>query len=228
MPWTVRDVLKGIVFFVVAQVVLFGIILGIVLLVHRYAEQVPTTALIFVAMLVGEPVMLLAAWRFSAFKYRSGWRSLGFCRPTTLTKAVWIVVVALILLFLANFIYSLIIVLFDVKLLRLAESPLEEYVETLAWRAAYAVLLILVAPVVEETFFRGFVFPGIGRRYGVWWGATVSAALFAVMHVSLGALFPLFVMGLLLAWVYLRTRSIWPCIGFHAAYNSVALILMVS
>ena len=91
-----------------------------------------------------------------------------------------------------------------------------------------AVLLILVAPVVEETFFRGFVFPGIGRRYGMWWGATVSAALFAAMHVSLGALFPLFVMGLLLAWVYFRTRSIWACIGFHAAYNSVALILMVS
>jgi membrane protease YdiL (CAAX protease family) len=228
IPWTISDVVKGIAFFLVALIVVSAIFLLFALLLGFLSdgEQVPLTALVLVAMQLSELAMLLAAWHFSVHKYRSGWRSLGFRYPTTLTNAVWLVVAALILAFLSNFIYSLVIISLGVKLPQVTEPNLELF-GTSAGIAIYAVLAILVAPVAEETFFRGFVFQGLRRRYSLRRSAIVSAALFAVMHFSLITLLPAFVVGLLSVWIYLRTNSIWACIVFHAAYNSVIVIISV-
>lgn len=226
VPWSVTDVVKGIGFFVVAEIALLIVVLGVLRLLPSNGDQVPTTAAMFVAMQVGELVILLAAWRFSVFKYRSGWRSLGFRSPSRLTDAIRLVVVALFVAFLANIVYLVIVMSLDVELFKPSEPPME-LIETPVGLAVFAVLAILVAPVAEETFFRGFMFPGIGRKYGLWWGAVGSAALFAMVHFSLGALVPTFIAGLLLAWVYHRTGSIWACIGFHAVYNSLAVIALL-
>ena len=228
IPWAVIDVVKGVALYLVALVVVIGI-LSLFLAFDPFslnADKGFTTALLFVVMSVGELLMLLAAWRFSSFKYHCGWRSLGFRYPRKLGDAVRLVVIGLILSFLASFIYAIIITALDLDSFQAAEPP-SELVETSAGLAVFVILAVLVAPIAEETFFRGFVFPGIGRKYGVWWGAIASAALFAGMHGSLGALFGTFVIGLVLAWVYVRTRSIWACIGCHAAYNSLALITLI-
>jgi len=94
-----------------------------------------------------------------------------------------------------------------------------------------SLLAVLVAPFAEEIFFRGFIFSGIGNRYGYGWGAILSALIFALVHVltlwQLGVLVPIFLLGLLLAWLYMRTGSIWPCIFTHFAYNTIALLFVV-
>ena len=228
IPWSVTDVVKGVVLYLVALAVVIGI-LSLFLAFDPFSLNTDkgfTTALLFVVMSVGELLMLLAAWRFSSFKYRCGWHSLGFRYPRKLGNAVRLVIIALILSFLASLIYAIIITALGLNSLQATEPP-SELVETSAGVAVFAILAVLVAPIAEETFFRGFVFPGIGRKYGMWWGAIASAVLFAVMHGSLGALFGTFVIGLVLAWVYVRTRSIWACIGCHAAYNSLALITLI-
>jgi hypothetical protein len=45
--------------------------------------------------------------------------------------------------------------------------------------------------------------------------------------LSTESLVPIFLLGLMLAWLYHKTKSIWPCIIVHAAYNSIAVISMI-
>lgn len=54
-------------------------------------------------------------------------------------------------------------------------------------------------------------------------GVMVASLLFAAAHVSVGAALPVFVAGMLLAWLYVRTRSIWPPLTAHALQNFIAV-----
>ncbi|MBI4492323.1 MAG: CPBP family intramembrane metalloprotease [Chloroflexi bacterium] len=90
------------------------------------------------------------------------------------------------------------------------------------------VLLVgaVLAPIAEELFFRGFVFRAYLVARGARWAYPLSAALFALLHVNLPAALPIFAMGLLLAWLCHRNRSVVPGIVAHGFNNAVALLLL--
>jgi membrane protease YdiL (CAAX protease family) len=89
--------------------------------------------------------------------------------------------------------------------------------------------VVILAPIAEEIFFRGVVFNAWLREGGRAFAYIGSAALFAVIHVSLVSLVPIFFLGLALAWVYERTGNLLAAIAMHATVNgiSVALTLLV-
>jgi membrane protease YdiL (CAAX protease family) len=95
------------------------------------------------------------------------------------------------------------------------------------WLVVLAV--VIVAPVAEEAFFRGVVFNAWRREAGRRWAFFGSAALFAAIHLSLLSLLPIFLLGLGLAWVYDRTKSLLAPMVMHGTVNgiSVALALLV-
>ena len=89
--------------------------------------------------------------------------------------------------------------------------------------------VVILAPIAEEIFFRGVVFNALLRESGRRWAYIGSSALFAVIHVSLVALVPIFLLGLALAWIYRRTGNLLAPMAMHATVNaiSVALALVV-
>jgi membrane protease YdiL (CAAX protease family) len=95
--------------------------------------------------------------------------------------------------------------------------------------ALVVVAVVILAPIAEEVFFRGVVFNAWLREGGRRWAYIGSAALFAVIHLSLVSLLPIFLLGLALAWVYERTGNLLAPIAMHATVNgiSVALALLV-
>jgi len=91
--------------------------------------------------------------------------------------------------------------------------------------AGYVGITCMIAPLAEELFFRGLLFPVLRARLGVAWGVLVTGALFSVVH-AVGSppetLIVLFVLGAGLCLLYLRTGSLLPCIGLHALNNAIA------
>ena len=91
--------------------------------------------------------------------------------------------------------------------------------------AGYIGITCLMAPVAEELFFRGLLFPVLSSRIGVAGGVIGTGAAFSLVH-ALGspveALIVLFVLGSGLCLLYLRTGSVLPCIGLHALNNAIA------
>jgi uncharacterized protein len=87
---------------------------------------------------------------------------------------------------------------------------------------------VILAPLVEEVFFRGFVFNGLRGRMDWWWAAVISGALFAAAHLDPLFLLPAFLIGILLAFLYQKTNSIWPGMIVHFLVNSLAVIFALT
>lgn len=244
IPWTIGDVARGVgvaVLAVVAIAFIMGI--GTVFLVGIEAftglggqdvgglldvlaaqGQLDVWLLFMgVAMLAGEGVMPFAAWLFSSLKYRCGWRALGF-RSFDVRRGLLSAVLVVLAGLLIGFLYDLLLVSLGVDAPSAVPS---EFTASGPAFAMVAVLAVFVAPLAEETFFRGFMFAGIAKRLGYVWGIVLSALLFSLAHMEVLALPPIFILGLLLAWLYVRTGSIWPCIVAHFGYNSIALLFMI-
>ena len=93
------------------------------------------------------------------------------------------------------------------------------------------VLVVGVAPVVEEFFFRGFFYGALRTRYGVWLAALLNGLLFGAIHYSgpdtLSILPPLAFLGIAFCLLYERTGTLYAPIAFHALNNTIAFSVQV-
>ncbi|MGH2951253.1 MAG: lysostaphin resistance A-like protein, partial [Solirubrobacterales bacterium] len=93
-------------------------------------------------------------------------------------------------------------------------------------------LIIAVAPLSEEVFFRGFLFGGLRRGVPFALAAVLSAGIWGLFHFtgpeSWGVVLQLTVFGIALAWLYDRTGSLWPPVAVHALNNALAFAVLTS
>ena len=87
------------------------------------------------------------------------------------------------------------------------------------------VAVVGLAPLAEEIFFRGVAYAGWRREHGVRRARIGAAVLFAVIHASLVAFLPILLLGLWLAWLYERTRSLLAAVAMHATFNAISVVL---
>jgi membrane protease YdiL (CAAX protease family) len=89
-------------------------------------------------------------------------------------------------------------------------------------------LVIAVIPaVVEEFFFRRIIFSYLLQSSRTFWTpAILSALFFAGMHNHFLSFFPIFLLGLALAFAYYTTKNIWTPIVLHAFNNGVSVVLL--
>lgn len=87
-------------------------------------------------------------------------------------------------------------------------------------------LAVVIAPITEELLFRGLILRGLLSRYSVRKSLIVSAILFGAIHVNPWQFVGTTIMGLLFAWWFVQTRSLFPCIFGHALNNAMHLILL--
>jgi membrane protease YdiL (CAAX protease family) len=100
--------------------------------------------------------------------------------------------------------------------------------------AVFVIVAAVVAPFVEELFFRGFLFGVYSRRQPIWLAYLVSSLLFTILHLEparmnasqmAGLSIGIFLLALLLAWLYRYTGSLYPGMVAHAVNNAAAALL---
>jgi hypothetical protein len=89
----------------------------------------------------------------------------------------------------------------------------------------------LIAPLVEELFFRGFLYPVLARRVGMVAGIVLTALPFALIHESQLArawapLLLLFFVGVILTTARARTGSVATSVLIHMGYNATLFIML--
>lgn len=222
VPWTLRDVVLASAIFVPIGVGgSLGLGIGLArlgLVEDKILAIVLGSALLPLALIAG-------AWIFGIRRHGVSPELLGF-RPASATSLGWLPLVALAIGLSATGVYALIMEAFGFDLLA-PDQNLEELaaLNGVDRISTFAIVGVL-APVGEEIFFRGFLLAALVSAIGGLRGALVSSAIFSVAHLNVGTLFPIFVMGILLSWLYLRTGSILPSIVAHAAQNLLALIFL--
>jgi len=102
-------------------------------------------------------------------------------------------------------------------------------------RDAYllAIIATTLGPLMEELFFRGFLYPVVAKRWGAGWGIFLSALPFALMHMqqygySWGILLVIFGVGLVCGIVRAVTGSVAASFLVHVGYNGAQMLLAIS
>ena len=209
VPWTVRDVWWGVAFLGL-WLVLF---MAVSLLVRFSGLDVNVGVLIGLA----ELALLVPVWWLTVRKYGVEWAALGL---QEFKGAMLGLGCGLMLLsFAFNLAYSFFLALFNLR----AQVDLVPIFTELSSPWWLLVAGVVVAPVVEEVFFRGFVFAGLCRRYNWQKAALISSALFAVIHLQPLSVLPIFILGYIFAYLYHRSNSIWPAILMHVSTNALGL-----
>ena len=222
VPWKLRDVILASVLCVPIGV---GGSLGLGIGLARLGlVEEKILAVVLGSTLL--PLALIAgAWIFGIRRHGVSPELLGF-RPTTATSLGWLPLVALAIGLSTTGVYALIMEALGIDLL-VPDQNLEGLaaLDGIERIPTFAIVGVL-APVAEEIFFRGFLLAALVSVVGGLRGALVSSAVFSAAHFNIGTLLPIFVMGMLLAWLYLRTGSIWPPVVAHAAQNLLALTFL--
>lgn len=174
-------------------------------------------ALVAVAItLVLDGWYLFAAWLFSLRVSHAGLTAWGFRRPRL--RILWAVPLGLVMVYGVSIAYNLLVQTEE-------QDIIQSFPRSVSGGLLFVLLACVIAPLFEETFFRGFLFQGFARSWGVVVGAVVSAVVFSLAHQQLDIFVPLFALGLALAWVYHTTRSVWGSIALHAVYNGLAVLV---
>ena len=93
--------------------------------------------------------------------------------------------------------------------------------------AAFALFACVLAPFMEETIFRVFLFNATRRYWGFWAGAIVSGLCFGAAHGDPIAAFPLALGGIVLAFVYYRTNNAFASMVTHGLFNSYTILALL-
>ncbi|MGH9718310.1 MAG: lysostaphin resistance A-like protein [Candidatus Acidiferrales bacterium] len=107
--------------------------------------------------------------------------------------------------------------------------PIERIFQTRSLTLLFMLTAVLVAPVVEETVFRGYLYPVAARSFGIWGGVVFTGAVFGLLHGSqlwggwwqIGLLV---IVGIVFTYVRAVTRTVFSSFLLHISYNSVQVI----
>ncbi|MFA7295865.1 MAG: CPBP family intramembrane glutamic endopeptidase [Dehalococcoidia bacterium] len=80
-------------------------------------------------------------------------------------------------------------------------------------------VVVLVAPVAEELYFRAFLFRAARPRLGLLLAALLSGVLFSLFHANLAVVLPFALVGALFAWGFEASGSLWTSIAAHFLVN---------
>lgn len=121
-----------------------------------------------------------------------------------------------------------ILMTFVLSMVPMSASSREDLTRAYAGSSQLAIFLsaVVAAPLAEEMFFRGLVLRGFLGRYSTTKAVWASSVIFALFHLDLWQAAIALPAGLGLAWLYLRTRSLLPCILVHMTINSTNLLLL--
>jgi membrane protease YdiL (CAAX protease family) len=209
VPWTPRDVAWGLGVFVL-WILLFG-------LAGLMGESVDLPVDAGLMVVFGEAVLLIPVWYFTVHKYGVEWQELGLrgFRPWAVGLGCGLMILSLLF----NLIYAAFLSLFNLQI----QPDIAVMFESTRFPLALLFGGAVVAPFVEEVFFRGFVFSGLRQRLGWKQAALASAGLFALAHFIPTSLLPILILGLIFAFLYQFSGSIWPAVLMHMLTNTIAL-----
>ena len=207
VPWSIGDTWIGVALLIVISI---GMVAAILLGLKK--EYLQNVGVLFLELVYILPVALIFAWR------GIHWKHLGFGKFTVnvLGLGCGLLLGGYVIIIVHN-------ALLSVLHINTQGDQISEMFKQLKSPIWLFLVGAVVAPLVEEIFFRGFLFQGFRQKYGWLKSVLLSSAIFAAAHLDPVAFVPTFILGCVLAYMYHRSNSLWPGILFHAAINSFSL-----
>ncbi|UOE94428.1 MULTISPECIES: CPBP family intramembrane glutamic endopeptidase [Bacillaceae] len=158
--------------------------------------------------------------------YHLSWKSVGVRRFSN-QYWKWIIVWLCLLIIMS------VVILIIMELLHISweNGKTESLQKNITWFTLLIgfVSAVIISPIYEEIFYRGFLYKWFRGKWGIAAGMVISSFIFMLVHIPTYNTLPVnFISGLVFAWTYEKTGSILPAIIIHSTFNGLALILTVT
>jgi CAAX protease family protein len=226
VTWGWRDLVLGVVAALLVFLVLSALVVGST--IAAFGDNTLETMLAEAVAIAMLDVILVGAVILVVARKGAGLTALGLRPPTR----GWPRLVGVV--FLAYFaaigivnIYGILIQAFGLNWLEPGDQLGGNFYDHKSVVILTGIAIIFMAPVAEEIFFRGFIYGGLRRYLNLPVAGLISGLLFAFAHGDLGLVLPFAGVGLVLAYVYERSGSLYASIGMHFVFNSISFMLLL-
>lgn len=161
---------------------------------------------------IGNLVSIITGVVYLYYRYRVDFSQLGFVRANIKRLLSWGITTGVVLGIL-NFPYSLFINEGEVPSNYFIDLQYGSHIVLL-----FLFLVVIIIPLFEELFFRGFVYRLVKTRYDISWGFAASAGLFWIAH---SFYVPVIISGILYCYIYEKTNSVGTSFIAHAIRNLI-------
>ncbi|MFZ5844403.1 MAG: CPBP family intramembrane glutamic endopeptidase [Pseudomonadota bacterium] len=227
-PWRYRDGLVVLLGFFLIYAAFSAAHMLIVRYTIGFAAHVgsagrPLPGFLLLSQWLKAIALLTAVWWLALQRHQLSWRDLGLVR----CSRNWLVLAVVVAV--AGFALRLLLAKVMVAALpdwaRFMASPYGWF--DASWPLMLALMLttIVITPVAEEIFFRGFLFQWMATHRPVWLAMLISSLIFGVSHLMPAQAISTALMSLLIVLLYLGSRSLWPCIVCHVVNNALGMLL---
>lgn len=211
--WSIVDAVRIVVFFFTLQVVVALVFRHIDFGIERSRLGLVVGMFNFLAIFTFILVLVIR-WNGNSI------RELGF-HTENLKEGIWkgslgyFIVTPLILLSL--FLLGFLAKYYEIEM---PQHPIQSTARPgdFGWFLFLTTIACVVAPLAEETFFRGFLYPLLRNYIGKFAGMVVVSAFFAILH-GVHVFLPIFILGMFLVYLYEKTGSLIPSIVVHGIHN---------
>jgi CAAX protease family protein len=235
VPWDWIDLFLLVVIFVAAYVVLLrpvAIVFSMFGVSRSHLMHSPSIEGLF--LIVHQVVVSLAVLAYLAVqvRFRYGlpfWRTIGWRPLTTRSETRHRAYLGIVV---SGFFFSLLIQVTSAQFGTKAKLPIEALFQDQRNAVLFMVMAVAVAPVFEETIFRGYIYPVLARSFGVGASIVITGSLFGLLHaqqlwggwIQIGLMI---VVGIVLTIVRSVARTVVASYLLHLTYNSVPLLFYI-
>jgi CAAX protease family protein len=232
VPWGWTDIVL-LAILAIAGLILISLFVGLALAmsgadVHRIQKSSNDINLlnIFIQVLVDLGLLAYLATQMR-HRFRSPfWRTIGWRKLDTSRISAIALYSGLVL---SGFFLSIIVSLGSALFPPKKNLPIETLFHDRYATLLFMVVAVLIAPLVEETIFRGYIYPVIARSFGKVWGIVATGALFGLLHSSQlwggwSQIALLVFVGIALTFARAVSRTVVASFVIHTSYNSLQVI----
>jgi membrane protease YdiL (CAAX protease family) len=157
----------------------------------------------------------------SPFWHTIGWRKLDTGRIPPLAAYFGLI--------LSGFFLSLIVSMGSALFPPKTNLPIEALFQDRYTTVLFMLIAVLLAPLVEETIFRGYIYPVVARTFGKSWGIIATGTLFGLLHAAQlwggwSQIALLVFVGVVLTFARATSRTVLASFVIHTSYNSIQVI----
>lgn len=237
VPWGWWDLLIFLIAGAGAALVISAVTMFIFYEAGIPRDQIqPTTKYGILVAIISMVILSLASLWYLAeqmrFRFRSPfWRTLGWRPLETGNLPPRVAYFGLVI---SGFLLSMMVAGVSSFFTPKNKMPIEQYFQDRHTALLLLIMSVTIAPLFEETVFRGYLYPVIARTFGIIPGVIFTGALFGLMHAAqLGGNLPqvalIVAVGIVFTSVRAKTGNVLPGYLLHVSYNSfIAIAFLVA
>ena len=221
-----NTVFSGLIWIISTFIILQVIAAGILLLIDSNPTAATNRLAALLVTIFADCLALIAIPVWLLGGYRPALRALGFRKLER--KVVGWGIAGLALSYLALGIYVGVVTLSGIDaLMPISAIDKKSIYENIHLVVLTGIVVVLVAPLAEEVFFRGFLVGGIMRRWNLWSAVVLSSLFFAAIHFDVGSLIPFAIIGGIFTFIYIRSRNLLSSIIAHTLFNTIGFFGLI-